>query len=38
MQEKKEKIQSMANESFLIAKNKYDVKRVNKDILKIMNL
>jgi glycosyltransferase involved in cell wall biosynthesis len=36
--EKKEKIQNMANESFLIAKNKYDVKIVNKDILKIMDL
>jgi glycosyltransferase involved in cell wall biosynthesis len=38
LQEKKEKIQSMANESFLIAKNKYDVKKVNKNILKILKL
>ena len=38
LKEKKEKIQSMANESFLIAKNKYDVNKVNKNILKIMNL
>ena len=38
LQEKKEKIQSMANESFLIAKNKYDITKVNKKLLEIINL
>jgi len=38
LKEKKEKIQDMANQSFLIAKNKYDVRKVNKSILKIINI
>ena len=33
-----EKIETMARESFLIAKNKYEINKVNKSIIEIMNL
>ena len=33
-----EKIEYMARESFLIAKNKYEINKVNKSIIEIMNL
>ena len=36
--EKDETIEKMAQESYLIAKNKYDINKVNQSILNIMNL
>ena len=33
-----DKIETMARESFLIAKNKYEINKVNKSIIEIMNL
>lgn len=38
LRESNEKIEKMARESFLIAKNKYEVGKVNKDMLEIMKL
>ena len=38
LQEKDKKIQSMAKESFLIAKNKYEINKVNRSMLEIMSL
>ena len=38
LKEKNEIVNKMANESFLIAKNKYEINKVNQSILDIMNL
>ena len=38
LKEKDETIKKMANESFLIAKNKFEINKVNRSILDIMNL
>ena len=38
IKEKDKNIKKMAHESFLIAKNKYEIKKVNQSILDIMNL
>ena len=38
LKEKDETIEKMAQESYLIAKNKYEIKKVNQNILNIMNL
>ncbi|MBD1109349.1 glycosyltransferase family 4 protein [Pelagibacterales bacterium SAG-MED50] len=38
LKEKDKKIKKMAKESFLIAKNKYEINKVNQSILDIMNL
>ncbi|MDA8836198.1 glycosyltransferase family 4 protein [Candidatus Pelagibacter bacterium] len=38
LKEKDETIEKMARESYLIAKNKYEINKVNQSILKIMNL
>ena len=38
LQEKNEVIENMARESFILAKNKYDVKKVNKNIFNIIGL
>ena len=38
LKEKDKTLKKMAKESYLIAKNKYDINKVNKSILAIMNL
>jgi glycosyltransferase involved in cell wall biosynthesis len=38
IEDKQENIERMAQESYLIAKNKYEINKVNQSILKIMNL
>jgi glycosyltransferase involved in cell wall biosynthesis len=38
LEETEDKIQSMGRESFILAKEKYAVERVNKDIISILNL
>lgn len=38
LQEKENKIQSMGKASFILAKKKYDVKKVNKKLMSILNL
>lgn len=38
LQEKESKIQSMGKASFILAKKKYDVKKVNKKLISILNL
>jgi glycosyltransferase involved in cell wall biosynthesis len=38
LQEKESKIQSMGKASFILAKKKYDVKKVNKKLMSILNL
>ena len=38
LNEKDETIEKMAKESYLIAKNKYDINKVNQSILNILNL
>ena len=38
LEENEDKIQSMGRESFILTKNKYDVEKVNRSILNIINL
>ena len=38
LEETEDKIQNMGRESFILAKDKYDVEKVNKDIINILNL
>ena len=38
LEETEDKIQSMGRESFILTKHKYDVEKVNKSIVNIMNL
>ena len=38
LKEKEDKIESMGKESYILAKEKYDVKKVNKNLINILNL